>query len=401
MAKDYEIGLTVKSVGDEEVEDTDKSFTLTIEEVYSLVMTKYPSITINLAEKSSATLDVEVENAGNKDDTIRFTVRPGSPDDWVINILPSTKMIKMGNVQTVSIEVTPDDNVEENYDDDDYSIIIRATSDDGTYKDFSFNVIIEMPVLKITGVTFKESVNAGEETTITVTVENSGKADAEDVLITLYDKTKKITIGSFEISIDGVGSDGKVVSETYDFTDWDKNKVTKGTHKVEASLTNEPSGDTDDLEKPVEVIEEGGGWIYEKGAQYTIGGLVVFFIVVIIIVLLFSRSQRPIPEDLKEEIAKAKAEAERERPREKADDEKDVKKVKKDDIEKLLTKKTLPSKAQAALPQSTKKGKDDKKPVKQVKIKCPKCEIIQTVTSQKRPLEFECDDCGMKLILKK
>jgi len=402
MAGDYDIGLSIKSQGDEDVVDTDKSFTLTIEEVFSLELPVGDSLTINFAEESSATLSVEVKNAGNKDDTVKFTVRSSKTDtdDWTINILPSTKLIKKGTLQTVSIEVTPDDDVEENDDEDDYKIIIRATSDDGSYEDFFFYVDIELPILKITGLTFPDVIEAGEETAITVTVQNSGKADAEDVLITLYDTTEKESIGTFEISIKG-SSDGVPVTDTYDFYDWDKNKVTKGTHKVEAWLTNEPSGDRDEVEKPLEVPESEGGWIYEKGAQYTLGGLVAFFIVVIIIVLLFSRSKRPIPEDLKEEIAKAKAEAEKDMPKDEEDEEKDVKKVKRDEIEKLLTKKTLPSKAQAALPQSTKKMKDEKKPVKQVKIKCPKCESIQTVTTQKRPLEFECEDCGMKLILKK
>jgi ribosomal protein S27E len=46
-------------------------------------------------------------------------------------------------------------------------------------------------------------------------------------------------------------------------------------------------------------------------------------------------------------------------------------------------------------------GKEGKKGGKVVKIKCPKCDKIQTVTTPKRPLEFACDGCGMKLVLKK
>ena len=45
--------------------------------------------------------------------------------------------------------------------------------------------------------------------------------------------------------------------------------------------------------------------------------------------------------------------------------------------------------------------KEGKKGGKVVKIKCPKCDKIQTVTTPKRPLEFGCDGCGMKLVLKK
>ncbi len=40
-------------------------------------------------------------------------------------------------------------------------------------------------------------------------------------------------------------------------------------------------------------------------------------------------------------------------------------------------------------------------PGRSVKIKCPKCDKIQTVPSSKRPIEFSCTNCGMKLVLKK
>ena len=40
-------------------------------------------------------------------------------------------------------------------------------------------------------------------------------------------------------------------------------------------------------------------------------------------------------------------------------------------------------------------------PGKAVRIKCPKCDKIQTVPSSKRPIEFSCSNCGMKLVLKK
>jgi ribosomal protein S27E len=52
------------------------------------------------------------------------------------------------------------------------------------------------------------------------------------------------------------------------------------------------------------------------------------------------------------------------------------------------------------------KGEDEKKKEKEekkkksVKVKCPKCDTIQKVTSKKRPLEIECVNCGMKLMLK-
>ena len=48
------------------------------------------------------------------------------------------------------------------------------------------------------------------------------------------------------------------------------------------------------------------------------------------------------------------------------------------------------------------KEKPKKKPSgKVIRIKCPKCDKVQTVTSTKRPIEFGCSNCGMKLVLKK
>ena len=48
-----------------------------------------------------------------------------------------------------------------------------------------------------------------------------------------------------------------------------------------------------------------------------------------------------------------------------------------------------------------KQGKAPKGPGKKIRIKCPKCDKIQTVTTTKRPIEFLCTNCGMKLVLKK
>ena len=56
-------------------------------------------------------------------------------------------------------------------------------------------------------------------------------------------------------------------------------------------------------------------------------------------------------------------------------------------------------------PASGDKGRPGKKKAagtgKAVKIKCPKCDKIQNVTSTQRPLDILCSNCGMKLVLKK
>ena len=256
------------------------------------------------------------------------------------------------------------------------------------------NIYQGMEAQILCNATFTE-VKVGEETTITVTIRNVGKANAENIKVEFYDKTDKKSLGSHEISSIKAGD-----NETFEFNDWDPKDITEGKHIIKMTLYNQPSGEEVVTEKKVEVVGEEEIWYKEAGAMYIIGGIAGGILILVIIILIFSRTKRPLPEDLKEEIAKAKAEADRERPKTQEPKEKELKKVKKDEIEKLLTKKSLPlPKTQAALPESTKKEKE--KPAKAVKIKCPKCDIIQTVTSPKRPLEFECEDCGMKLILKK
>jgi len=392
---DYDIGLTVTSVGDDTVKDEANSFRLTIEEVYFLELTSYTGLateTLNPVEESTLTYKVDVKNSGNTDDTVKFTVKD-KPTDWTVTILPSTKLIKLGKTETISVDITPDDDVKE----DTYNIKIRAQTSDGTNTEFTLKVEIQKPELKITKVLFEEKVVDGDETTITVTVSNTGSADAEDVVLSFFDSTEKKSIGS---NSDDTFTVKAGETYEYEFTDWDKEKITKGKHKIEVSYTDPLTNEDEDMEKMVEVEGPEESALDTKAMLYGGGGAAAFFIVLIIIILLFSRSKRPVPDDLKDEIARAKAEAERERPREEEIGDMGTKKVSKEDIEEqLLKKKTLP-KAKPALPESTEK-EGSEKPTKRVKIKCPKCEKIQTVGSPKRPLEFECDDCGMKLILKK
>ena len=394
-AEDYDIGLAVTSVGDDTVKDEDNTFRLTIEEVYFLELSSYTGLdkeTLNPVEESTLTYKVDVKNSCNTDDTVKFTVKD-KPADWTVTILPSTKAIKLGKTETISVDITPDDEVEE----DTYNIKIRAQTSDGTNTEFTLKVEIQRPILKITKIEFEEKVEDGEETTITVTVRNDGFADAEDVVLSFFDTTEKKSIGS---NSDDTFTVKAGETEIYEFTDWDVEKITKGKHKIEVSYTDPLTNEEESMEKMVEVKGGEEKLIEQKQLYYVGFGVSGFFIVLIIIILLFSRTKRPVPDDLKDEIARAKAEAEKERPREEESEDAETKKVKKEDIEqKLLKKKTLPG-ATPALPESTEKDASEK-PTKRVKIKCPKCEKIQTVTSPKRPLDFECDDCGMKLILKK
>ena len=46
-------------------------------------------------------------------------------------------------------------------------------------------------------------------------------------------------------------------------------------------------------------------------------------------------------------------------------------------------------------------GKAPATPGKKVKIQCPNCQEIMTITDPKRPLTVDCKGCGKKLVLSK
>lgn len=138
--------------------------------------------------------------------------------------------------------------------------------------------------------------------------------------------------------------------------------------------------------------------------------IIIFIIGVALASVSYKRS---IPEHLREEIAMAKQARRMGKSPEEIEDMR-RKKYEKQMIDKkrpgagapgaeegLRPPPTLPAASEdKLLPPARGKGKkaEGDKPVK---IKCPKCDKIQKVTSTKRPIEFLCSNCGMKLVLKK
>ena len=409
-AGDYTIGLKAVSMGDDTIEDTSNNFELKIEKVYLLDIEPTDSTTseeLNPAEDSKVTFRIDVSNDGNTDDSVKFTVIKRPSNDWTVTFLPSTKAIGRGDTETISIDVTPPNDIEERT--NGYSIQIRAKSTDGTPTEFTFVINIKLPILQFavsnpitldTKDTTGKTIEADKENEIIVKIVNTGSADLEDIPIEFFDNDK--LLGTMDISLKAG------LEKTFTF-EWVESKVTEGKHKIKVILTNSPSGDEEEKEISVEaekdearnVIED----IQENAAiksVVTVLGVIVIVLVLAVIVLLFSRPKKTVPDEFKDEIAKARAEADKSIEEEEEDEDGGRKKISKEKLAKDLVKtKSLPkSKAPAALPESTAKDPAEKSG-KRVKIKCPKCEIIQTVTTTKRPLEFECDSCGMKLVLRK
>jgi ribosomal protein S27E len=153
------------------------------------------------------------------------------------------------------------------------------------------------------------------------------------------------------------------------------------------------------------------------GGEFNLFYILIICVLVVLIIIVFISAvtyRRGIPDDLKKEIAMAKQAQKmgkspdeiRELRRRRMEKQAGVPEKKRGglDIEADRGRATLPPMEDKLLPPADLKSKEKggkKVKGKAVKIKCPKCDKIQLITSSQRPIEFPCGNCGMKLVLKK
>lgn len=330
-------------------------------------------------EKFSLTLT----NDGNDLDTVSLSSRSS---DWSIDFDGSaTKSISLdlGVSRTVTVKIIPPDDAKNG---ETERITITAESKDKKTK----STFILKPTVKTAEIRFGElkvpkEATVGEKITITLTVKNEGDVDAEDVKIKFYDKNDAI----HEETIDSLDA-GKDTEISFQY------EVKEGDHEIKAETADEWSGETptkkESFSGKSEFLPENLMWIL-----IIVIIVVVFIIGVVIASVTYSRS---IPQDLREEIAMAKQAKRMGKSPEEIRDMR-LKRMERGGGEKkrtgLMPEKEIAGPMKEEEPEKPQKGVSGKT----VRIKCPKCDKIQTVPSAKRPIEFSCSTCGMKLVLKK
>ncbi len=322
-----------------------------------------------------------ITNDGNDVDTVTLSARTS---DWSIEFdskPTGTYNLDIGVSRTIVVKVLPPDNAKNG---ETERITITAKSKDQQTK----SSFILKPTVKTAEIRFGElkisgDALVGEKLKISLNVKNQGEVDAEDIKIKFYDNDDTIK----EITIDRLGGGEE---ETISFS----HKVKEGDHEIRAQTVDEWSGETpkkaESFTGKSEFIPSDLLWII-----IIIAIIAVFIIGVVIASVTYSRS---IPEDLREEIAMAKQAAKMGKSPE------EIKEMRR----KRLEKDTIDKKKSGftPLPERELPGEEAEKTQKgmlgkAVRIKCPKCDKIQTVPSVKRPIEFSCTNCGMKLVLKK
>ncbi|UCH88806.1 MAG: hypothetical protein JSV49_11280 [Thermoplasmata archaeon] len=387
-AGDYHIKAIAKSRG-EEIEYT-LNMNVTINKDYQLEMTAdNPAPSTDPMEATADDPDgvkffVTVTNLGNEDDTAKLGALDNEPDEWDIsfrvdNAPTQTISLEPGESQRVQVIVTFGEDVTASVD---YAgITVKSTKNNQKYGlGLNDRIYIEVQIyqLKINNIEFSESSpQEGDKVTVTADIQNTGAGDAEDIIVTFKDGSALLK--TVEVDKIEAGDTEKVQIE------WD---VTEGKHNIVVEV-EQYDGSTTTQEKAVSPKAE----LFSQSTQYNLILAIIILSILLAVMAAFTvRRRRELPPDIKAELMKLRKESELRKGRELG--------------EKPSPEIPLPEK-ETALPTPGKfkelpPGPDEEEmPRKATKIKCPKCDRIQTVPSPKRPIEFECDDCGQKLVLRK
>ncbi len=397
-ADKYTITFKVTSEGDSDVKD-EQDIQPSVNKKYDIVL-ETDELQLDASDAGLITVDPNIEpgyerftltlkNYGNTRDTVSLSTRSS---DWTVkfdNQISKSVIVDLDATVSITVEISAPDDVSNG---ETEKLTITAKSADGKTKEtFIVKPTIETAEIKFGELTIIGDKTAGSKVTVKLIVRNIGDVDAEDVEIKFYDKDKSNVIHT-EL-IDKISKEGEeVVQFTYE--------IKEGDHDIKAE--SEWLGET---------VKQNNVFSAEKEllSQNTllmimIVGLVVVFIVgVIIASMSYSRG---IPPDLKEEIALAK------QAKRMGKSEEEIQDMRRKRMGKMGADKKKPGMGTASgfdkevplLPPGEEEEKEaprKKGKGKVMRIKCPKCDKIQTVTSAKRPIEFPCTNCGMKLVLKK
>jgi uncharacterized membrane protein len=392
-AQKYTINIKATSEGDQD-QSAEIDIHPTVDSEYEVTL-DYSELDINSANEGLVTVDpngdpgyekftLYVTNDGNALDTVTFTSTV--PDDWSVdfdNVQTKTLNVEVGVTKQVSVKITPPEDAK---DGESRKITITVKSKDQKTKSiFYIRATVETAVIKLTDLKISGDKTEGSKVTISVMVKNDGNVDAEDIRIKFTDN--KETIKEETINELTAGSSRKL-SFNYE--------LESGDHEIEVETVDEWSGSTQEAKESFSAGSEllPGNWLYIIMAIVIV---VVFIIGIIIASVHYSRG---IPDDLKEEIAMAKQAARMGKSPEEISDMR-KKRMEKSYGMETRRKPSLTMEKETPVDEEAEKPKSTAGASKPTRIKCPKCDKIQTVPSTKRPIEFGCSSCGMKLVLKK
>jgi uncharacterized membrane protein/ribosomal protein S27E len=393
-AQKYQIKLRATSEGDGDIYD-ELTINPTVDEEYVIELeafgddilvetTEQGSITANPnADPEYSTFSLTITNKGNTLD--RVTLSTKNTGSWIIKYKTSSQTstslsisIAIGRSDTITVQVFPPSDADN---EDTRTFTIEAKSDNGKVTDtYRLKGTVETADIAFGDLNIDETT-AGSKATIKLIVKNDGDVDAEDIEVKFYDKSTLIHTEK----IDTITKRDEVeVQFTYD--------IEEGDHKIEAQTpwSDKTVKKSQSFSSEAELLSADMFWIII---------IIVAVVVFIVGIALASASYRSgIPADLREEIALAK---QAKRMGKSPDEIRDMRMKKYERFTPETKRSGLKSDKEAPAMEDESEKPRKRGSGKVTRIKCPKCDRVQTVTSTKRPIEFPCSNCGMKLVLKK
>lgn len=380
---------------DKKVETID--FLNTVKQVYSIQMDSETNrVEIDANSRDGAEFRFTLRNLGNKQDTIKLETSPKSVSGVRFDFSKASQTLGVDQQVTTTLTITLDTSFKATT----LNFKIRATPANGqesssrqeiqlttsAFNTDDVEIVLNKADLTIPEVRFdfdtttyqgKEwyFVKKGVDIEYTITIANNGTEEVGNFKVIIKANNKEVASKTVTKLEAGATTDIVLEAEVKENKDQKiEVHVDSSNSVIESSDSNNKYSFT--LDEEPDDVKDGTGDVGGVPILYVILAAIIGLLLGAIIVGLLMR-QGIIPSGTQQVIDDKVAEKERPGAKKKA--------VAAGGESKALAKK----------------GADKPTPGKKVKIQCPNCEEIQTITSAKRPITVDCSSCGKKLVLTK
>jgi uncharacterized membrane protein/ribosomal protein S27E len=401
----YDFDVEVQSRGDRDADPEIITFTVDVEQEFAVIVSEVDDGETSLDPKvydvndkrEDLRLRFTIENRGNKDDTF-YIKKPNAPTGWDIQVSPDHPRVPLGEAQEITVTITFSQT--SGFEDGKQSLKFEIWPDDGSINGRNARltqylyVDAQVPELVMGKISVPKNADLAkdESVDIEIPVTNSGRADAEDVTVTVTISGNTFTSDSQDIP-NGTTKTFKIAwtpGATGDFTI--KAEIDSGLIEIDED-NNE-----DEIERTVSAFNLRN----YVGYSTLLIILVILALIAIVIIVGLAYNRNKEIKELEALVERMKTD----RGLDKGGPRKVIKEAPGAGAPAAPAAKTgpgLPSApgplAPAPAPSGGKLQKDAAGKKEAVKVKCPQCKTQQVVSIDKRPAEVPCKECGVTLLI--
>ncbi len=402
----YDFDVEVQSRGDRNADpeiitftvDVQQEFKVTVFEVENGETSSDPYEYDVNNKREDLKLRFTIENMGNKDDTF-YIKKPNAPTGWSIQVSPDHPRVPLGEAQEITVTITFAQT--SGFEDGVQSLRFEIWPDDGSingrsariYQTLYVDAQVPELVIKDLKVPKNAELAKDEAVDVEVIVENTGRADVEDVTVTVTISGSTFTSEAQDIP--------NGTTRTFEIS-WTPGATGDFTIKAEIDpglIEIDEDNNEDEVDRTVSAFNL-RNYI---GYQTLLIILVVLALIAILIIVGLAYNRNKEIKDLEALVERMKTSEKGAGPR------KVIKEAGQTGAPAAPAAKTGPGLPSAPGPLAPaggaaaggkiqkKEGAPGKKEA--VKVKCPQCKTQQVVSIDKRPAEVPCKECGVTLLI--